>query len=110
MSILASGVAHLSFTGGGMFLPVRTPYDRQTLIEHVANRVRSKSRVQVLIDRRRWLIDQRANRSGTCATCGHTLDAACFDPARDDRVYCITCVFGEESSSTPNVQPQRRRA
>jgi len=110
MSILSPGVAHVSFKGGGMFLPVRTPYDRQTLIDHVSDRVRSKTHVQVLIDRRRWLVDRNLFAASECSACGRKLDTACYDPVDHDSVYCVHCVFGEPASSELPTTMRRRSA
>jgi len=110
MSLLAPGVAHISYRGGGMFLPVRTPYDRQVLVEHITDRVRNKSRVQVLIDKHRWLIDRFGAASVHCSSCGQSLDAACYDPLEDSTAFCIDCIFGTESGHADQPLPQRRSA
>ena len=46
--------AHLTFVGGEVRLPARTPYDRQQLIEHVRDCVRSRQHVR----ERGWKIFQ----------------------------------------------------
>lgn len=50
MQALSKGIVHISFAGGGLFLPARSPYDRQMLVEHVTDRVRCKGHLQVLTD------------------------------------------------------------
>ena len=93
---LARGIAHLSFPGGGVFLPARDPYDRQTLIEHVTQRVRAKGPVQVLVDNHRWMIQEAgaANRMATCAACGLSVDAACYSNVSNGTPYCVHCALG----------------
>ncbi len=110
MSLLSPGVAHVSFKGGGLFLPVRTPYDRQNLIDHVSDRVRSKTHVQVLIDRRRWLVDRSLVPKTECSACGRRLEAVCYDPVDHDSVYCVHCVFGEPVSPEGSAATERRSA
>jgi len=109
MNILAPGVVHLSFEGGGMFLPFRTPYDRQTLLEHIVDRVRCKNRVQVLIDKRRWLIDRLDLRKRRCCSCGRHLDAACYDPSEQGSFHCLDCVFGPDEPATQETDEPARR-
>ena len=92
---LARGIAHVSFSGGGIFLPARDPYDRQTLIEHVTQRVRAKGRVQVLVDNHRWMVQaSTASLPTTCTACGEAADAACYASASNGRAYCMPCALG----------------
>ena len=39
---LGQGIAHVSFAGGGFFVPARSSYDRQLLADHALARVRVK--------------------------------------------------------------------
>ena len=92
---LAHGIAHLSFPGGGVFLPARDAYDRQTLIEHVTQRVRAKGPVQVLVDNHRWMVQAgAANRAAICAACGQSADAACYSTGSNGTSYCVHCALG----------------
>jgi hypothetical protein len=43
--VITKGIAHVSFPGGSMVLPARTPYDRQMLLEHIVDRVAKAHRV-----------------------------------------------------------------
>jgi hypothetical protein len=91
---LARGIAHVSFPGGGFFLPARDPYDRQTLIEHVTQRVRAKGRVQVLVDSSRWIVEPTTSLSAnTCTRCGETMDAACYPTSGSGVPYCVRCAL-----------------
>jgi hypothetical protein len=95
MSVLPKAIAHVSFPGGGMFLPARSPYDRQMLVEHIADRVRSKGHVQVLLDERRWMVQlNRRAPFPVCASCGDTVDSSCYSPADDGVAYCLSCALG----------------
>lgn len=91
---LARGVAHVSFPRGGVFLPARDPYDRQTLIEHVTQRVRAKGRVQVLVDNHRWMVHVPTHRAAPCAACGQLLVAACHSSVSNGAAYCVYCALG----------------
>jgi hypothetical protein len=93
---LVRGVVHVSFEGGGLFLPARTPYDRQTLIEHVKDRVRCKGEVQVLMQDRRWMVrlSEEAEQP-ICSACGSVSESTCHSSSVGPEVYCVTCVFGD---------------
>ncbi len=112
MTALAKGVAHVSFPGGGIFLPARTPYDRETLMEYVTHTVHVNGRVQVLVDDRRWLVrGRRGTAAGRCAGCDHFLDAACNtaeDPGTID--YCMNCAFAPKAESHLADSPRQRQA
>ena len=93
------GVAHISFAGGGVFLPARNPYDREILAEHVADRVRSKGEVQVALDDRCWSVSL-SNVGTHCSRCDHPLDnSACYSPANGLDAVCVKCAFGHQQES-----------
>jgi len=79
-----------------MFLPARTPYERQTLVEHVKDRVRCKGEVQVLTHDHRWMV--RMNHDSTriiCMACGVASDSTCCSGSDVLDVYCVSCALGE---------------
>jgi hypothetical protein len=93
MATMLNGIAHVSFLGGGIFLPARTPYDRQILLEHVADRVHVKGRVQVLMHDRRWLVQLNHGPSAMhCTSCNAPMDSVCVVD-NGDLPYCLRCVF-----------------
>lgn len=51
-----NGAVHVTFAGGGIVLPAREPYDRELLVEHVAERVRWNGVVRVAIHGRTWSV------------------------------------------------------
>jgi hypothetical protein len=107
---LARGIAHVSFTGGGVFLPARDPYDRQTLIEHVSQRVRTKGRVQVLVDNHRWLVQSCvAPMAAACMACGQSADMACYPTASHAAAYCVGCAFGGPRYAAPAPTDELRQ-
>jgi len=96
---LAHGIAHVSFVGGGFFVPARSPYDRQLLADHVLDRVRVKGNVQVLVDGQRWLVQllRDSNMTG-CRRCGSAVDLVCCRLAHRAARYCVACAFTTDRS------------
>ncbi len=111
MSVLPKAIAHVSFPGGGMFLPARSPYDRQMLIEHIAYRVRSKGRVQVLLDEQRWMVQfNRGTSRLHCSSCDDAVDSTCHRAADDGVAYCLSCALGSASGLIPSFHVPHRHA
>jgi len=106
-----TGIAHVSFRGGGMFLPARSPYDRQTLIEHITDRVRAKGDVQVLLHGQRWMVHlHRGQPPAYCTCCGTAVHCACHSTGNCETVYCVNCAFGADTASMPVHQERQRQA
>jgi hypothetical protein len=95
MQTLPSGIAHVSFTGGSAFVPARSPYDRELLVENVRDRVRLRARVQVLVSDERWLVC-RAPGGGQCTACGGGTRENCYR-AGIAEALCVHCAFGGRS-------------
>jgi hypothetical protein len=91
------GVAHISFAGGGVFLPARDPYDLELLAEHVADRVRSVGKVHVAFADLSWSVC-RSDVGTSCASCGHTLDSACYSSSDERAAYCVRCAFSDPAA------------
>jgi hypothetical protein len=104
---IMDGIAHVSFPGGGMFLPARNRYDRQILIEHIADRARAKGQVQVLVDDLRWMVHLPA--TAHCSACGCTVDSACYSTAHHDEAYCLGCAFGAHLAQVKPEQESQKR-
>jgi hypothetical protein len=106
----AKGVAHVSFPGGSMFLPARSPYDPQVLIEHIVDRARAKERVQVLVDNLRWMVHlRRGPATAHCSACGCVLNSACYSTAEHGEAHCLGCAFGNHLAQIqPKQEPERR--
>jgi len=105
---LARGIAHVSFAGGGVFLPARNPSDRQSLIADVALRARMNDLVQVLIDDQRWIVRALHEQCvAGCSRCGLALQPACYSAADERAAYCVTCVFARETKPTPPAPAQK---
>lgn len=95
---LAHGIAHVSFAGGGFFVPARSPYDRQLLADHALARVRVKGNVQVLVDGQRWLVQLLRDSSMTCRRCGSAVYSVCCRSAHRAARYCVACAFTTDRS------------
>jgi hypothetical protein len=96
MNAIAEGIAHISFAGGGMFLPARNPCDRQKLAEHVGERARTKGQVQVLMGDQRWMVRRPCAAAPVrCTLCGMGSTTACYSRAGEDICYCVACALGE---------------
>jgi hypothetical protein len=106
------GIAHVSFLGGGMFVPASSPYDRQVLAEHVLNRTRQKGQVQVLINNQRWMVHRSLGpRSLCCTRCQSGIDAVCYLLPQNETPYCVCCAFGPPETTTQQMtlQPQAKK-
>ena len=89
-------VVHVSFVGGGLFLPNEGPADRQYLVDYVAHLLHSKPKVQILRSDQRWM----AERCGDCccACCGRASQAVCREVRRESDTYCLRCALEREAS------------
>ncbi len=111
MRQIADGIAHVSFPGGGMFLPVRTPYDRQILVEHVGAYLNANGRVQVLVEGQRWMVQlTRDSPVPSCSSCGCSMDSACNSSVHREAVYCMMCAFGGRRQTVLRRQQEQQRA
>jgi hypothetical protein len=132
---MTKGIAHVSFPGGGMFVPARNPYDRQLLAEHVLSRARAKGQVQVLLDDQRWMVYHSPGRRNICCSrCGVAVDSACYlGPATsaismarspwslqaskadmllvptEGTPHCVSCAFEQRTARPGHLRPVAER-
>jgi hypothetical protein len=97
---MTNGIAHVSFRGGSLFLPARTPYDRQILVEYVTDGVRTAAPLQVLLNDRRWMV-WRSESLMSCIRCGGSQPSYATDNGRTP--YCLPCAFAIDPDA--EVQP-----
>jgi hypothetical protein len=85
------GVARISFQGGALFLPVKTPYDREVLFEHLDLYAKRHGAVRVELNRREWTV-KRSNgeESVTCEVCDRRLDFLTY-ALLGGRTLCAFC-------------------
>lgn len=86
--------AHLTFVGGEVRLPARTPYDRQQLIEHVRGCVRSRQQVRVRVDHATWLVDRAVTQPLlVCRGCARRISYAVCRRPTTVTAFCIDCAL-----------------
>jgi len=101
MTLLSHGIAHVSFAGGGVFLPARNPSDRESLIADVALHARANGLVQVLVDDQRWIVRTLPEPCASgCSKCGHALEPACYSLTDARAAYCVACVFARNDKES----------
>ena len=98
-----NGAAHVTFAGGGIVLPAREPYDRELLVEHVAERVRRKGVARVAIHGRTWNVRRIDDTvTAACTRCRRPLNGTCYATTPGDALHCLRCAFvGPPQSSAP---------
>ena len=67
-------VAHISYEGGGLIIPVHTPYERQLLVEHVEASTKRHGCIRLEVNRRHWTISMNNGRRSVCALCSQWPD------------------------------------
>lgn len=91
MMHIVDGVVHVSFVGGGVFLPARSEADRARVRAAVLDQMRVTDRVQVLAGGQRWVVRRvEAMQPVECHSCGTVTDSACFG---DGIVFCVACAL-----------------
>lgn len=101
---LPRGIAHVSFAGGGAFVPARNVSDRRNLIANVALCARTNGLVQVLVDDQRWIVRARREPCATgCCRCGQAPEPVCYAAADERAAYCVTCVFARDHTPPPSA-------
>jgi hypothetical protein len=86
-----AAVAHVSYLGGGVFLPDHGPGDRHTIMEYVERLASSKREVQILLDNQRWLV--HSGEHTCCAGCDLATQTTCRDADNGGRCYCLRCAL-----------------
>jgi hypothetical protein len=82
-------VAHISFEGGGLIIPVHTPYERQLLIEHLEVSTKRHGCVRLEINRRHWTIGMNNGPGEACASCTRRPDHLTY--RFDGQSFCAEC-------------------
>jgi hypothetical protein len=84
------GFAHISFVGGGLIVPVQTPYERELLVEHLEASAKRHGSVQTEVDRRHWtVVSLSKGHREMCAACSRHLDRLRY--RLDGRTLCGEC-------------------
>lgn len=82
-------IARLSFQDGGLFLPAKTPYDREVLFEYADQYARRYGRVRLELDHHECIVRLRGEHPETCVTCGHWVGGVAY--AVGARTLCRFC-------------------
>ncbi len=95
-----SGVAHVSFSHGGVFLPAVSLEDRLAVAEYVARLLRSEDTVQILIDNNRWVAESERGTPRSCVRCHTAIRTTYREASRRQASHCLQCalVHGAEAS------------
>lgn len=88
-------LVHLSFVGGGIFLPNEGPADRQDLVDYVAHLLHSRPAVQIRRSAQQWMAEQCADCCH-CACCGRATKAVCYERTNAAEAYCLRCALETE--------------
>ncbi len=83
------GVAHISFEGGGLIVPVQTPYERQLLFEHVEVSTKRHGSVRLDVNRQKWTISLSNGHREACASCTRQPDSLTY--RFDGQSLCGQC-------------------
>jgi hypothetical protein len=83
------GVARISFQGGALFVPVKTPYDREVLFEHLDLYAKRHGTVRVELNSRNWTVKAAGDSARVCEVCEKRLDVLTY--LLGGRVLCGFC-------------------
>lgn len=83
------GIAQISFQGGGLFLPAKTPYERELLLEHAKMCTRRHGRVRLALNQHEWTVTRTEDDEEQCSSCGRPLDSLKY--AYAGRNLCTQC-------------------
>lgn len=86
------GIAFISFPGGGLVLPARTPYERELLFQHVKQCANRYGRVRLAFNRREWTVQVVSGDSSPCAACDQRVEGLLYESA--GRTLCAQCAGG----------------
>ncbi len=84
-----SAIAQITSRQGGLILPLRTPYDRQFVFEHVADYAKRYGCVQLSFRGREWTVALATVRSRVCDRCCERPDKLAYTYGR--RTLCHPC-------------------
>lgn len=98
-------IVHVSFAGGGIFLPNEGPADRQYLVDYVTHLLHSKPQVQILRANQRWMAEPCGHYC-CCAGCGRASKAVCRESSRAKDAYCLRCALETEEAARSRKRPR----
>jgi hypothetical protein len=72
------GVARISFHGGGLLLPAKTPYERELLFEHITDCTKRHGQVRLEFNRREWFVRLNTSPADVCTACRQPLEKVTY--------------------------------
>ena len=110
------GIAHVSFHGGGLIVPVHTPYDRQLLFEHVEASAKRHGDVRLDWRHQHWTVSLGNGQRKVCAACRRSLHKL-LTYRCDGRILCAWCArksgiskVAEDATMLANQDPDSPEA
>jgi len=83
------GIAFISFPGGGLVLPARTPYEREMLFQHVKQCANRYGRIRLTFNRLEWTVEFLSGGAITCTACNKSIEALVYESS--GRKLCAHC-------------------
>ena len=84
------GTAHISFAGGGLILPARTPYDRELVFEYIEASAKHHANLQLSAKGRHWTVSVKIARREPCCKCSRSLRDLAYRGNGEN--FCAQCV------------------
>ena len=69
-----NGIARVSFKGGGLILPVHTPYEREVLVDYLETSTKRHGYSVLEVNGRRWTISMSRGLRRVCVSCSQWPD------------------------------------
>ncbi len=83
-------IAYLSFAGGGLIVPLHTPYERELLIEHVEASTKRYGRIRLAVNGRGWTISVKKGAGIVCALCSQWPDNLAYPTGPSGRLSVVS--------------------
>ncbi len=83
-------IAYLSVTGGGLIVPLHTPYERELLVEHVEASTKRYGRVRLALNRRGWTISVNKGTGNVCALCSQWPENLTYPTGASGRLTVVS--------------------
>ena len=98
-------VAHISFEGGGLIVPVHTPYERELLVEHVEASTKRLGSVQLEVNRRHWTISMNNGLGAVCAACSQWPDNLTYPSGATGKLSVVSTRAAPCTDGTCELAP-----
>jgi len=82
-------LARIAFREGGLILPIRTPYDQETLFEYLEIYARQRRRLKADFAGATWIVAWAGSRDVSCILCRQSFTGVGY--RRNGTLLCIRC-------------------